>query len=171
MTGVQTCALPICFPVTIGSGDHGQYSFVDGLGGGNNDGDYDVWGPALNGQLIAQYDSPVDPITGQRIATPFVARGANNLQRFLRPGLMNTNNIAISSSSKNVDVRFSFTNMNQVGIVPNTGLNSNTFNVSNTIRFSDKFRMNANINYNHQATDNINDVVYGPNSLIYSLVI
>jgi TonB-dependent SusC/RagA subfamily outer membrane receptor len=28
-----------------GPGDHGNYSFVDGLGGGDNDGDYDVWGP------------------------------------------------------------------------------------------------------------------------------
>jgi TonB-linked SusC/RagA family outer membrane protein len=154
-----------------GPGDHGNYSFVDGLGGGTNDGDYDVWGPALNGQLIAQYDSPVDPLTGKRTPTPFVARGANNLQRFLQAGLLNTNNFSIASSTKMMDVRFSFSNLNQRGIVPNTGLNSNTFNISNTIRFSDKFRMNATINYNRQSTENINDVVYGPNSLIYSVII
>jgi len=154
-----------------GPGDHGNYSFVDGLGGGDNDGDYDVWGPALNGQLIAQYDSPIDPVTGKRIPTPFVARGANNLQRFLQPGLLNTNNFSIASSTDKMDVRFSFSNLNQRGIVPNTGLNSNTFNISNTIRFSDKFRMNATVNYNRQSTDNINDVVYGPNSLIYNIVI
>ncbi len=154
-----------------GPGDHGNYSFVDGLGGGDNDGDYDVWGPALNGQLISQYDSPIDPVTGKRIPTPFVARGANNLQRFLQPGLLNTNNFSIASSTDKMDVRFSFSNLNQRGIVPNTGLNSNTFNISNTIRFSDKFRMNATVNYNRQSTDNINDVVYGPNSLIYNIVI
>jgi TonB-dependent SusC/RagA subfamily outer membrane receptor len=154
-----------------GPGDHGNYSFVDGLGGGTNDGDYDVWGPALNGQLIAQYDSPVDPLTGKRTPTPFVARGANNLQRFLQAGLLNTNNFSIASSTKMMDVRFSFSNLNQRGIVPNTGLNSNTFNISNTIRFSDKFRMNATVNYNRQSTENINDVLYGPNSLIYNIVI
>ena len=154
-----------------GPGDHGNYSFVDGLGGGDNDGDYDVWGPALNGQLIAQYDSPIDPVTGKRIPTPFVARGANNLQRFLQPGVLNTNNFSIASSSDKMDVRFSFSNLNQRGIVPNTGLNSNTFNISNTVRFSDRFRMNATVNYNRQSTDNINDVVYGPNSLIYSVII
>ena len=154
-----------------GPGDHGNYSFVDGLGGGDNDGDYDVWGPKLNGQLIAQYDSPIDPVTGKRIPTPFVARGKNNLQRFLQAGLLNTNNFSIASSTEKMDVRFSFSNLNQRGIVPNTGLNSNTFNISNTVRFSDKFRMNANINYNRQSTDNINDVVYGPNSLIYSVII
>lgn len=154
-----------------GPGDHGNYSFVDGLGGGDNDGDYDVWGPKLNGQLIAQYDSPIDPVTGKRVPTPFVARGVNNLQRFLQPGLLNTNNFSIASSTDKMDVRFSFSNLNQRGIVPNTGLNSNTFNISNTIRFSDKFRMNATVNYNRQSTDNINDVVYGPNSLIYSVII
>ncbi|MFN6046641.1 MAG: SusC/RagA family TonB-linked outer membrane protein, partial [Bacteroidota bacterium] len=111
-----------------GPGDHGNYSFVDGLGGGDNDGDYDVWGPKLNGQLIAQYDSPIDPVTGKRIPTPFVARGKNNLQRFLQAGLLNTNNFSIASSTEKMDVRFSFSNLNQRGIVPNTGLNSNTFN-------------------------------------------
>ncbi len=49
-----------------GPGDHGRYSFVDGRGGGLNDGDYDVWGPKFEGQLIPQYDSPVDPVTGVR---------------------------------------------------------------------------------------------------------
>jgi len=154
-----------------GPGDHGQYGFVDGLGGGNNDGDYDVWGPKLNGQLIAQYDSPVDPVTGKKIPTPFIARGKNNLQRFLQPGLLNTNNFSISSSSDKSDIRFSFSNLNQRGIVPNTGLNSNTFNITGSTRLNDRFRFNASINYNRQSTENINDVVYGPNSLIYNIVI
>ena len=42
-----------------GGGDYSQYEFGDGKGGGINDGDYDVWGPALNGQLIPQWNSPV----------------------------------------------------------------------------------------------------------------
>lgn len=56
-----------------GPGDHGQYSFVDGRGGGLNDGDYDIWGPKFEGQPIAQYDSPVDPVTGKRTPTPWIA--------------------------------------------------------------------------------------------------
>jgi TonB-linked SusC/RagA family outer membrane protein len=154
-----------------GPGDHGQYSFVDGLGGGTNDGDYDVWGPKLNGQLIAQYDSPIDPVTGKRIPTPFIARGKDNLQRFLQPGILNTNNFSISSSSEKADVRFSFSNLNQRGIVPNTGLSSNTFNINGNMRLNKRFRMSGSVNYNRQSTDNINDVVYGPNSLIYSVII
>ena len=35
-----------------GGGDYSQYAFGNGKGGGINDGDYDVWGPALNLSLI-----------------------------------------------------------------------------------------------------------------------
>lgn len=144
-----------------GPGDHGKYSFVDGKGGGLNDGDYDVWGPKFEGQMIQQYDG----------LKPWTARGANNLQRFLRPGMVSSNNISVANSTEKSDVRFSFTNMHQGGIVPNTEFNSNTFNLSNTVRFNDRLRLDANINYNRQSTPNINDVNYGPNSLIYNMTI
>ena len=56
-----------------GPGDHGRYAFVDGKGGGLNDGDYDAgWGPKFEGQPIPQYDSPIDPAKGQRIPTPYI---------------------------------------------------------------------------------------------------
>ena len=154
-----------------GPGDHGKYSFTDGKGGGLNDGDYDVWGPKFEGQLISQYDSPVDPITGVRGATPWTARGKDNLNRFLQTGAVTSNNFSIAHSSEKADVRFSFSNMYQQGIVPNTSLTSQTFNLSNTIRFNDKLRMDANINYNRQSTPNIPDVSYGPNSIIYNMTI
>jgi TonB-dependent SusC/RagA subfamily outer membrane receptor len=59
----------LAFPRTqdsYGAGENTYYQFVDGKGGapGGVDGDYDVWGPYFNGQLIPQYDSPVDPVTG-----------------------------------------------------------------------------------------------------------
>ncbi len=54
-----------------GPGDHGRYAFGDGKGGGLNDGDYDGgWGPRFEGQLIPQYDSPIDPVTGVRQGHP-----------------------------------------------------------------------------------------------------
>lgn len=157
-----------------GPGDHGQYSFVDGRGGGINDGDYDIWGPKFDpsgNTKIAQYDSPIDPITGNRIPTPWIARGKNNLQRFLNDGLLVNNNIAISSSNDNSDIRFSISNNYQKGIVPNTQLNSNNFSVTAGVNLTKKLRFETNLNYNHQSTPNIPDVSYGPNSLIYDIVI
>ena len=154
-----------------GPGDHGRYSFVDGRGGGLNDGDYDVWGPRFEGQPLPQYDSPINPETGQRTATPWTSRGTNNLQRFLRPGFQSNNNIAITTGTEKSQFRYSTSYNYTGGMVPNTQLNVANFNVSNNLKFSDKVRLESNINYNRQFTDNIPDVQYGPNSLIYNIAI
>ncbi len=154
-----------------GPGDHGRYSFVDGRGGGLNDGDYDVWGPRFEGQLIPQYDSPVDANTGVRTGTPWTARGTNNLTRFLRPGFLSNNNINVTTSTDRLDMRYSTSYNYQQGMVPNTQLNMANFNVYTGLKITPKVKLEANINYNRQFTDNIPDADYGPNSLIYNIVI
>ncbi|WP_160714399.1 SusC/RagA family TonB-linked outer membrane protein [Chitinophaga solisilvae] len=154
-----------------GPGDHGKYAFVDGKGAGVNDADYDVWGPKFEGQLIPQYDSPVDPVTGKRTGTPWIARGKNNLQRFLQTGMLSTNNLAVSSHSDKADLRFSISNSYQKGIVPNTQLNITNFNISAGYNFSPRLRLDGYMNYNRQYSDNFPDVNYGPNSLIYNMLI
>lgn len=167
-----------------GPGDHGRYAFADGRGAGLYDSDYDIWGPKFEGQLIPQYDGEVDPnneytttlangatFKGNIKPTPWLARGKDNLTRFLRPGFLTTNNIAVSSVGEHHDLRFSTTYTYQQGIVPNTQLNSNNFNIAAGIDLSPKVRFESNINYNHQYTDNVPDVQYGPNSLIYNMII
>jgi TonB-linked SusC/RagA family outer membrane protein len=152
-----------------GPGDHGIYEFVDGRGGGKNDNDYDVWGPPLDGRLLPQYDSPVDPKTGKLIPTPWIARGKDNMTRFLRPGLQFNNSVAVSSSTDRSDLRFSLGHMNQTGIVPNTNINITNFNSNIGYNFTNRLRFEANINFNRQYTDNIPDANYGPNSIIYNI--
>lgn len=167
-----------------GPGDHGRYAFGDGKGGGLYDSDYDIWGPKFEGQLIPQYDGVYTPnekyITtmangyeykGNIVPTPWIARGKNNLERYLRPGWLTTNNLAIAASGDKYDLRFSTSYNYQQGIVPNTQLNSNNFNVSAGFDFTPKVRFEANINYNKQYTDNIPDVNYGPNSMIYNIIL
>jgi TonB-dependent SusC/RagA subfamily outer membrane receptor len=154
-----------------GPGDHGTYAFVDGLGGGTNDADYDVWGPKFEGQLIPQYDSPVDPITGKRSSTPWLARGKDNLKRFIESGVLNTTNVSIASSTEKSDLRFSLGNTYNKGIMPNTSMNITNLNLASTLRFNSKLTLDANINYSRQYSDNFPDVNYGPNSVIYTTTI
>jgi len=167
-----------------GPGDHGRYAFGDGKGSGLYDSDYDIWGPKFEGQLIPQYDGVYNPdetyITtmaggtvyeGHIEPTPWLARGKDNLERYLRPGWLSTNNIAIAASGDKYDLRFSTSYTYQQGIVPNTQLNANNFNISAGFDFSPKVRLEANINYNKQYTDNIPDVNYGPNSMIYNITL
>ena len=153
-----------------GPGDHGKYAFADGKGGGLNDGDYDIWGPRFEGQSIPQYDSPVDPVTGIRQGTPWVARGKDNLKRFLQTGLLSSNSFSVASSNKKYDLRISAAHNYQNGIVPNTSLNITNFSLSAGYNISKKLRIDANLAYSKQYTPNVPDVNYGPNSIIYNII-
>jgi TonB-linked SusC/RagA family outer membrane protein len=166
-----------------GPGSQGKYAFKDGVGGGLNDNDYDIWGPRFDGQLIPQYDGLVTPgqtytttfgttnFTGNIKPTPWIARGKDNLKKYLQTGIVSTNHIAVSSHTDNSDIRFGLGQTYQKGIVPNTDLNTTNFNLSASYNLSKNFKVSANINYSHQYTKNFPDVNYGPNSLIYNVVI
>ncbi len=166
-----------------GPGDHGIYAFADGKGGGLNDGDYDVWGPKFDGQLIPQYDGLYTPGTsytttfangstykGNIKPTPYIARGKDNLKRFLEPGLLSNNSIALSASGEKYDLRFSASHSYQNGIVPNTSLNITNFNLTGGYNITKKLRVSANMAFSRQYTPNVPDVTYGPNSIIYNII-
>lgn len=165
-----------------GPGENALYAFGDGKGGGLNDNDYDVWGPRFNGQLIPQWDGEYNPsvtytttfpggltYTGYIKPTPWVARGKDNLQHFLRAGFQTTNNISLSANGDNYNMRFSLSHSYQQSIIPNMELNITDFNMYGSFNPSKRFKIEANLNFNRQYTPNFPDVDYGPNSLIYNI--
>jgi TonB-linked SusC/RagA family outer membrane protein len=154
-----------------GPGSNFQYAFKDGRGGGINDVDYDIWGPRFEGQLITQWNSKVDPSTGQLIALPWLSRGENNLNNFLQTGILSSNNIAISANNDRGDIRFSLTQLYQRGQVPNTKLGTTNINMSGGLNISNKLRLETNINYNKQYTPNYPRVAYQPASPIYTMMV
>jgi len=166
-----------------GPGDHGVYAFADGKGGGKNDADYDIWGPRFEGQLIPQYDGLYTPGTsyittfangktfeGNIKPTPYVARGKDNLKRFLETGLLSNNSFSVASTGEKHDLRFSAAHSYQKGIIPNTSLNITNFSLSGGYKISKKLSLNANMAYSRQYTPNVPDVQYGPNSIIYNMI-
>ena len=181
---------------SYGPGDNGKYAFGGGgssassyfgsgaIGVGVNDYDYDVWGPQFKGQLLPQYDGAYTPnqtyqttfgdgttYTGHVQPTPWLARGTNNLRHFIQTGALSSNSISLSSSSEKTDVRLSFSDTYQQGIVPNTKLNNGTFTANLTQRFNDKLSLTTYFNFSRQSTPNVPDVNYGPNSIIYNIII
>ncbi len=125
------------------------------------------WGPRFEGQMVKQYNSPYDIVTGIRTATPWTAKGANNFENFMETGIINTNNISLAGATEKSDVRISISNMDQKGMSPNTKLNSYTLAVNGGYNISKKLRLEASLNMNKQYSPNIPDVNYGPNSYIY----
>ncbi|HCL84397.1 MAG TPA: SusC/RagA family TonB-linked outer membrane protein, partial [Chitinophagaceae bacterium] len=179
-----------------GPGDNGKYAYGGGgsspasyfgtgaVGVGLNDYDYDVWGPQFRGQLIPQYDGAYDPTksytttfadgttyTGHVAPTPWLARGTDNLKKFIQTGLLTANSISVSSSTEKTDLRLSIGDTYQKGIVPNTQLNNGNFSASVVQRFNKKFTATAYFNYSRQSSPNVPDVSYGPNSIIYNIII
>ncbi|WP_423736732.1 SusC/RagA family TonB-linked outer membrane protein [Chitinophaga caseinilytica] len=163
-----------------GPGDYGEYAFGDGKGGGINDVDYNQWGPKFNvkdpstasgWKELPQFDSPIDPATGKPIPTPWLQRGPNNLRNFLRNGFLSTANVAVSSRNEKTDIRLSASHTYQRGQVPNTHVNITNVNLAGGVNFTDRLRVDVNINYNKQYTPNFPNLAYGPNSFIYYLTI
>ncbi|QNL52414.1 SusC/RagA family TonB-linked outer membrane protein [Olivibacter sp. SDN3] len=136
-----------------GQGLDGRYSYVDGMGAGLNDNVMENWGPRLNGQLIPQFDSPIDPNTGERMATPFVAY-PNQLKDFLQTGHTFTNNLAIAGSNDKLNFRFSYTNTTQRGMVPNTDLTRNAIGINTGYAITPKLKVDVNMNYVNSGSDN-----------------
>lgn len=165
-----------------GPGENALYAFGNGSGGGLNDADYDVWGPKFSGQAIPQWDGEYTPDqtytttfpggakwVGNIKPTPFVARGKDNLQNFLRTGFQTTNNIALNATGDNYSLRFSLSHSYQSSIIPNMQLNITNFNLYGSFNPSSRLKIDANLNFNRQYTPNFPDVDYGPNSLIYNI--
>lgn len=159
-----------------GSGRNGEYRYVDGTGFGIEGFGF-TWGPPLNQPdpstesgfvEIAQFNSPIDPVTGERIPIPWITRGENNMDNFFRTGMTTNNSLSVTAGNENRNIRASISNKYQQGITPNTSLQSNFLNLAGTYQNND-FRLDASINYNQQSSDNVPEVVFSSHSIVYNL--
>lgn len=164
---------------TYGNGYNGQYAYVDGSGGGTEGGGW-IWGPKLDQRdpstpsgfwETTQFNSPIDPLTGDRIPTPFLSQGANNVKDFFQTGIISTNNISVSSGNADGNFRVSVSNNYQRGIVPNSQLNNTSFGVSGGYKLAKNLQADASLTYNRQYTDNFPETGYGPTNYLYNLVL
>ncbi|WP_209328967.1 SusC/RagA family TonB-linked outer membrane protein [Lunatimonas salinarum] len=161
-----------------GQGNNGLFSFVNGRGGGLADGVDESWGPAMDeGLSIPQFDSPrnaagfrggdLNAPAGSTInPTPWVAQ-PNNINDFFQTGVTLSNNVAIAAGSDKSNFRFSWTNLDQTGIVPNTDLRRNTIAMNGMTQITDKLTLNTAINYQNSLSSNRPSISYGTESLMY----
>ena len=152
-----------------GYGDNYKYAYGNKLY--DEDGGFrrtNLWGPRFEGQLVPQYNSPVDPTTGIRQGTPWLAVGADNFRKFVQTGIISTNNVSVSSSGDKYDLRMSVSNNYQRGIYPNSQLNITNFNLSSGYNFTDKLRLDGSLNMNLQTSPNIPEYSSGPEGYVYA---
>lgn len=123
----------------FGQGSNGQFSYVDGKGGGINDAVDESWGPKMNGQLIPQFFS-----NGK--AVPFVPH-PNNVKDFFNTGYKLNNEVSFSGAGEKYNFRFSYDNMSQHGVVPNTAQQRNSFLITAGYNITPKLSINVMANY------------------------
>lgn len=174
-----------------GQGLGGEFSFVDGSGGGLRDGVDESWGPAFDASLLVpQYDSPRRYLNGtmsdfrgadlnsvdadgnlvrdvtEIVPTPFIAR-PDNVRDFFETGVTLTNNVSIAGGNQMSNFRLSYTNLSQKGMVPNTDLLRNTVAFSGGIQPTDKLSVRTVINYVKTDSDNRPNNSYGTENIMY----
>ncbi len=130
-----------------GQGSNGKFSYVDGKGGGVNDGVDESWGPALDGSLIPQFNS-------NGVAVPFVAH-PDNVKDFFKTGVTLNNGVALAGSTDKADYRLSYNNLHQTGIIPNTSQGRNSFLLNSTFKLSPKLTVTTIANYIKDDADNL----------------
>jgi len=131
----------------FGQGTGGLFEYVDGKGGGVNDGVDESWGPKLDGRLIKQFNS-------NGVAVPFVAH-PDNVRNFFETGATSNKGISVSSSGDKYDYRFSFNNSSQKGITPNTNTDKNSFGVNTTYKILPNLELTTSGNYIRNNSDNL----------------
>jgi TonB-linked SusC/RagA family outer membrane protein len=139
------------FQNEYGQGFKGQFAYVDGLGGGTNDGADESWGPRLDGRMIPQYNSPV--VDGVRTATPWIAR-PDNVKNFYDTGITTTNSIALTGGSDKGDFRLGYTNLYQKGMLPNTNYKRQNISLNAGWNFTPKLNVRTSVNYIKDGSDN-----------------
>lgn len=134
------------FQDRFGQGAGGRFSYVNGKGGGVNDGVDESWGPRLDiGLLIPQFDSPLDE-EGNRIATPWVSH-PDNLKDFFRTGITSNNGISIARSSDNYQYRLSYNYEKQKSIVPGAETHKTNISLNTDYQLAQWLSVGATANY------------------------
>jgi TonB-linked SusC/RagA family outer membrane protein len=134
----QVATLPK-FQNSFGQGSNGKFSYVDGKGGGINDGVDESWGPKLDGRLIPQFYS-----NGE--AVPFVAN-PDNVRNFFNTGLTYDNSISVAKSDEKSDFRLGVNSQKQTGTVPNSEINKTNFTVNTNYQISKDVKIGVTANY------------------------
>lgn len=146
---------------------------------GESDGYDESWGPRLDGSLKKQFDSPTTngfrgadvylPNRGEIIATPWVAH-PDNVKSFFDTGHTRFNSVAFAGNSEKANYRFSYTNRDEKGIVPNNNLADNSFRLNSGFNLSSKFTIESFINYTSTSSTNRPDLGYGRNRPMYFFI-
>ena len=104
------------------------------------------WGPRMVGQEYIPWYSWYD---GHRYSgtTAKLLPQPNNARDYYSSGLTLNNSVSITRATDNANIRISFGNVDQKGLVPQSSLKKNTFNIITSVDITPKLTAAVNFNY------------------------
>jgi len=130
-----------------------SFSYVDGAGGGVNDGVDESWGPRLDkGLNLPQFNSPV--VNGVRQATPWISH-PSNVKDFFQTGYSQNHNLSLLSKNDRSSTRASISFRDQKGTVPNTDQKKYSAQLNNDYKISDKVSYDIMSTFTRTESDNL----------------
>jgi TonB-linked SusC/RagA family outer membrane protein len=96
--------------------------------------------------LVYQWDAFYRESPTYMQATPWVA-ATNGPETFFNTGLSYTNTVAVTGGNDKSTYRFSYTNLDQTGIMPNSSLKRNNFNFNGSYNLMKNLKVSASANF------------------------
>jgi TonB-linked SusC/RagA family outer membrane protein len=181
------------FQNLYGQGAGGEFQYIDGQGGGNNDFNDQSYGPRLDGRTTGcvfvpktttydatvpctQFNSP--RITGCNLATsstgclagiPWVAH-PDNVESFFNTGHTASTTVAVSGGTDRANARLSLGRDNVNGFIPNNQFSKTSALLNGSLKITDRLTTDASVQYVHNLGMNVPGVGYG-NSIMEGLFV
>ena len=138
---------------TGGYGAGYGFKFVDGAGGGVNDGNDESWGPRLDiGLKIPQFDSPV--VDGVRQATDWSSH-PDNVKSFFKTGWTTQHDIALVNKGSKGTTRASLGYRTTKGTVPHTDQSRYTAGLNTIMNIRENLQFDLSVIYSYTHSDNL----------------
>ena len=142
-----------------GQGNLGKFNFVNGAGGGVNDGEDASWGPRLDvGTMACQFNSPRDD-AGNCVAQPLVSH-PDNVESFFEMGHTVATTLAVSGGTDRARARLSVGMDNTDGYIPNNTFKKFSGLLSGTVNVTDRLTTGATLQYARNSARNRPGVGY-----------
>ncbi len=118
-----------------------------------------AWGPRYDGSPTVQFDG---------IERPYSDVG-DNWKRYFQTGTAWTNSLAFTGGNENQNFRFSVSNLDSKGVIPNSGFDRLNLGLSTNSKFGKKVTLVAKVLYSHEDTKNRPNLSDSPGNGILSM--
>jgi TonB-linked SusC/RagA family outer membrane protein len=137
---------------SYGQGSTSDYfEFVDGAGGGYNDGVDESWGPALDkGLEFVQWDS--FKVGGAPL--PWISH-KNNVRDFYETAVTTANNLSITSGNEGANFRMSVGNSDEKGMLPHTDFKKFNLSINGNLKIGEKLTSGVTMMYFNDKSNNL----------------